>query len=172
MRQAAGDHAILEFLAGGDAQPRVVEEGALAALGDIEFFIAGIVDHAGDDRALALQGDRDRELRNAVQEVRGAVERVDDPCVALVGALAGAAFLAEEAIAGARLDEVVVEHLLGAAVGRRDEIGGSLQRHLKIFDFTQVALEAAAGAARGLDHDVDEGGMNHGARSWVREKAE
>jgi hypothetical protein len=42
-----------------------------------------------------------REMRDAVQEVRGAVERIDDQVVGLVGALAATAFLAEEAVAGA-----------------------------------------------------------------------
>ena len=84
MRQAAGDHAVGELAAAGDPQPLVVEEGALAALGDIKLVIGGIVDHAGDDGALALQADRNRKLRNAVQEIGGAVERIDDPGVALV----------------------------------------------------------------------------------------
>ena len=48
MRQAAGDHAFVELAAAGDAQPLVVEKGALAAFGDVEFVIGRIVDHAGD----------------------------------------------------------------------------------------------------------------------------
>ena len=60
-----------------------------------------IVDQAGDDRALALEPDRDGELRDAVQEIGGAVERIDDPAVGLVGAVARAAFLAEKAVARA-----------------------------------------------------------------------
>ena len=157
MRQPAGDHAFVELAAAGDAQPRVVEESALAALGDIEIVIGRIVDQAGDHDALALQPDRDREVRNAVQEVGGAVERVDDPGVALVVALAGAAFLADKAITRPCLGEVCVQHLLGTPVGHGDEIGGPLQRHLKVFDLAEVALETAAGAARGFDHDVDKG---------------
>ena len=157
MRQSAGHHAFVELAAAGDAQPLIVEEGALAALGDVEVVIGRIVDQAGDHGALALQTDRDRELRDAVQEVGGAVERIDDPGVALVGAFAGAAFLADEAVTRPRLGEVGVEHLLGAPVGHGDEIGGALQRHLKIFDLAEIALEAAAGAARGFDHDVDKG---------------
>src|ERR1700759_5421832 len=43
MRQAAGDHALVQPAAAGDAQPLVVEEGALAALGDIELVIGRIV---------------------------------------------------------------------------------------------------------------------------------
>jgi len=48
-------------------------------------------------------------LRNAVQEVGGAVERIDDPGVRFVGAFAAAAFLAEEAVAGPRLGQFGIE---------------------------------------------------------------
>ena len=103
VRQPAGDDRVGEPLARGDAQAPVVEEGALAALGGEQLVVGRIVDQAGDDRALALERDRDREVRDAVQEVGGAVERIDDPGVGLVGAFARAAFLAEEAVARARL---------------------------------------------------------------------
>jgi hypothetical protein len=66
-------------------------------------------------------------------------------------------FLAEETVTRPGLVEVGVEHFLGALVGERDEIGRALQRHLEMLDLAEVALEAAAGAARGLDHDVDDG---------------
>jgi hypothetical protein len=74
MRQAAGDHAFIEPVAAGDAQPLVVEERALAALGDVHLLIGGVVDHAGDDGVFALQTDRDCEVRDAVREVGGAVQ--------------------------------------------------------------------------------------------------
>ena len=119
MRQAAADHAVVELAAAGDAQPLVVEEGALAALGDVELVIGGIVDHAGDDGALALQPDRDRELRDAVQEIGGAVERIDDPGVGLVVALADAAFLADEAVARPRLGEVGRSSISSARLSAR-----------------------------------------------------
>src|SRR6266481_6107967 len=155
MRQAARDHAFAKVAPAGDPQPLIVEEGALATLGDIEVVIGRIVDQAGDHGALALQADRNREVRDAVQEVRGAVERIDDPGVALVVAYAGPAFLADEAITRPRPGEVGVQHLLGAPVGHGDEIGGPFQRYLKVLDLAEVALETAAGAARGFDHDVD-----------------
>src|SRR6201996_5956762 len=103
MRQAAGDHAFIEFAPAGDAQPLVVEKRALAAFGGVELVIGGIVDDACDHRAFALKRDRDRKLRNAMQKIGGAVERIDDLGVGLVGALARAAFLADEAIAGTGL---------------------------------------------------------------------
>ena len=57
MRQPAGDHAFAQFAPAGNAQPLIVEEGALAALSGVEFFIRRIVDHARDDGVLALQRD-------------------------------------------------------------------------------------------------------------------
>jgi len=83
-------------------------------------------------------------LRDAVQEVGGAVERIDDPGVALVAALAGAALFADEAVAGPCLGEILVDDLLGALVGERDEIGRPLQRDLEMLDLAEIALEAAA----------------------------
>ncbi len=74
MRQSTGDYAFIQLFAPGNAQARVIQEGALAALGNVELVVGRVIDHACDDHALALQGNRDRELRNAVQKVRGAVQ--------------------------------------------------------------------------------------------------
>src|SRR6202166_3265791 len=109
MRQPAGDHAVAELAPAGNAQPLIGEGGALAAFGDVEVVIGRIVDQAGDDGALALQADRNRKLRDAVQEVRGAVERIDDPSVALVVAHTCPAFFADEAINWARLSAMVTK---------------------------------------------------------------
>ena len=98
MRQPAGDDGVGEPLPRGDADAPVVEEGALAAFGDEQVVVRRIVGQRRDDGAVALERDRDGEVRNAVQEIGGAVERVDDPAMTLVGAGAGAAFLAEEAV--------------------------------------------------------------------------
>src|SRR6185503_17227712 len=95
----------------------------------------------------ALERDRDREVWNAVKEVRRAVERIDEPGVAGIGALAAAAFLAEEAITRPRLGELGVEDFLGALVGGGDEIHRALERHLQLLDLAEVALEAARGLA-------------------------
>jgi hypothetical protein len=157
MRQAAGDDAFVELLAAGDAQAGVVEERARALLGHIELVIGRIVDQAGNHLTFARQTDRDCELRDAVQEVGGAIERVDDPGMALVSTLAVAALLTEEAIARAGLVEVRIEHLLGPLVGEADEIGGALHRDLQVLDLAEVALQAAAGAARGFHHHVHKG---------------
>ena len=109
------------------------------------------------------QPDGNAELRNAVQEIGGAVERIDDPGVRLVGAFAAAAFLADEAVARTRLVEFRVERLLGAAVGGGDEIRRAFERNLQLLDFAEIALERAARFARGGDHHVEQCGVGHGA---------
>ena len=171
MRKRAGDDRVGKPLAARHSQPLVVEEGALAALGGEELVIGGIVDDPGDDRALALEPDRDRKMGNAVQEVQGAVERIDDPAVGLVAAFAYAALLAEKAVARARALELLAHDLLGPVVGGGREIRRPLDRDLQTLDLAEVALEHAAGFLRGLDHDVEEGGAEHGPRVCLRSKA-
>ncbi len=117
MGQPTGDHRVGQPLAPRDAQALVVEESAFAALGGKQLVVDRIVDQAGDDRVFAFERDRDREMRNAVQEIGCAVERVDDPGVGLVGAFVAAAFFAEKAIARPRARQLVAQDLLGAAVG-------------------------------------------------------
>ena len=80
-----------------DADAPVVEEGAFAALGG-EGLVAGrIVDQASHQLAVAFERDGDGEERDAVQEIGGAVERIDDEAVGAVGAFHLAALLEQEA---------------------------------------------------------------------------
>jgi hypothetical protein len=96
-------------------------------------------------------------MRNAVQEIGGAIERIDDPPMTLVGAGARAAFFAEKAVVRPRLGEFLIDNFLGPPVGRGDEIARALERDLQMLDLAEIARQAAPGAARGFDHDVDEG---------------
>ena len=139
MRNAAADHRVDQFAATGDAQPAVIEESAATALGGVELVHRRVVDDAGDDLALALQRDGNGKQRNAVQEIGGAVQRVDDPAVLGILALHHAAFLHQEGIARARLGEFGEDDLLGLAIGLADIVARSLQRHLEVLDFAEVA---------------------------------
>ncbi len=103
MRQPAGDDRVGEALPSGDADPPVVEESALAALGDEQVVVGGVVGQRRDNRGIAFKRDGDRKVGDAVQEVGGAVERIDDPAMTFVGTGARAAFLAEEAVIRPRL---------------------------------------------------------------------
>ena len=159
MRQRAAHDRIGEPLARSDPDAAVVEERALAALGGEELVIGGIVDQPGDRRAVAHQRDRDREVRNAVQEVGRAVERIDHPGVGLVGPFAAAAFLAEKAVARPRLQQLGTQDFLGAMIGGGDEVRRAFERDLEMLNLAEVALQAAAGLARGGGHHVEQGGL-------------
>ena len=97
-----------------------------------------------------------------MEEIGGAVERVDDPAMGFVVALPAAAFLAEETVARPRLGELRVQNLFGAAVCRRDEIRRAFHRDLQVLDLAIVALETAAGLAGRGRHDVKQCGTKHG----------
>src|SRR5258708_12965660 len=58
--------------------------------------------------------------------------------------------------------EFLTKDFLGVAVCGGDEIGGPLERGLQVLDLAEIALERAAGLARGLDHHVEKGGAEHG----------
>ena len=95
--------ACLNCLARGDAQALVVEKGAVTLLGHEHLVGDRIEDDGRDELAFALQRDGDGEMRNAVQEVGGAVERIDDEAVGFVGPFDDARFLDQEGVAGPRL---------------------------------------------------------------------
>src|SRR5262249_23931292 len=80
----------------------------------------------------------------------------------LVAAFARAAFLAQETVAGTRMRELLAQDFLRVPVRGGDEIGRPLERRLQVLDLAEIALERAAGLARGLDHHVEKGGAEHG----------
>ena len=149
----------------------VVQEGTLALFRPEDLVGGGIVDHAGHQLPLPLQGNGDAVMRNGVQEVGRAVEGIDDPAVGLVGPLHRTPLLGQEAIARTQAAELLHQHLLGLGVGGGDEVGGPLLGHLQFRHLAEVAGELAPGLAGGVDHHLDEiGGSGHGAVSPAREK--
>ena len=92
------DQRLLERRALADANAAAVELRALAAARREDLLPQRIVDDAVLELAFARDADRHGKLREAVQIVRRAVERIDDP---LVFVLAGrAAFLGEDRVLG------------------------------------------------------------------------
>ena len=134
----------------------VVHEGAAAALGRIELVHRRIVDDAGDQLPLAFQRDRDGEDRDAVQEIGGAVERVDDPAMLVVVAGHGAALFHQEGVAGPGTRKLGVDDFFGLAVGLADVVARALQRDLQVLHLAEVAGQRTAGLRGGLHHDVED----------------
>src|SRR5262245_40662091 len=96
-----------------------------------------------------------------MQKIRGPIERIDDPGVSLVRTLLSAALLSQEPIARAGAAKLLAENLFCAMIRGADEVCGSLERHLQVFDLAKVALETARRFACGGNHDVDEGRAQH-----------
>ena len=96
-----------------------------------------------------------------MQEVGRAVERVDVPGMRLVTAFDFAALLHHEAVPWARFTQFLEHGFLGAIVGSRHEITGTLDRHLEVFDLPEVAFKPAPGLEDGSGHDVHQGGTDH-----------
>ena len=83
-RNAGRDQRFGQVPACRDAQPLVLQPGPPALFGPEAFIGQRLIDQARRDLALAvrqrlLDRDRNREMGKPVQEVRCAVERIDDP---------------------------------------------------------------------------------------------
>src|SRR3546814_8802923 len=102
--------------------PAIVQPGTAAALGPIAFVGDGLIDERRRHLAPAAAGlgllhrDRDREMRDRVEEVRGAVERVDD----------------ETRLARIALDLARLFHLEAPARARSEEHTSELQSLMRI----------------------------------------
>src|SRR5688572_9891934 len=152
--KARADERAIESETLRHAQPPPVQQRAGAALGR-EQLPPQRVEHDADFRATAVAaGDRDCKLREAVQEVRRAVERVDDPGV--VVARGSAAFLREEAVRRVGLADGGNQHLLRGAVDLAHEVVAVLLADRERPDAVEAAHDDVAGAARGADCDVEQ----------------
>src|SRR3989344_5379057 len=144
-----------------------MQPGAAPALGPIAFVGHRVVDEARGDIAPAaaelrlLHCDRDREMRDRVEEVRGAVERIDDETRLARVALDHPALFEHEAPARTIAAEFVIERALGGRVGLRHEVCGALLRDLQMLDLAEVAAQLGARLARGAFHDGDDARYGH-----------
>ena len=171
MGDPGADQGAPRILAARHAQPARagvgrVDEGADAFLGPEQLVGDRLIDHAGDDLAVALETDRNIEVRHAVDEIVGAVERIDDPAVAapnLAGALGLAAFLAQETVLGSSARQLGAQDAFGLVVGAADEVAWALFGNLQILDLAEVALQALGRGEGGADHHRD-GGRADGQR--------
>ena len=100
-------------------------------------------------------------MRDAVEEVRGAVERIDDEARLARIALDHAAFFEQKAPAGTVAAQLVIQGAFGGLIGLRDEIGRSLLRDLQMLDLAKVAAQLGPRLARGAFHDGDDAGYGH-----------
>ena len=99
--------------------------------------------------------DRDGKLRKAVQEIGGAVQRVDDPDI-FVAALA-AAFLGQDAVIRVGLVDRLDYQSLGRAIDLRDEVVAALLAGCDPATAIEIPHDQFAGTSRCADGDIDKG---------------
>ena len=86
-------------------------QGGAAFFDGPGFLHHGIVDDAYDDLAFDAEGDGDAEVGDAVEEIHGAIDGIDDP-LARGGLVAGDAFFAVECIGGAGIEQDLGDEIL------------------------------------------------------------
>jgi hypothetical protein len=100
-----------------------------------------------------------------VDEVGGAVERIDDPqVVAVLGPMCASRFLGQDAVARIGLEQRVDDHAFRCVVDLGDEVVRVLDVDLQQVDVERCAIDDRARRARRLDGDVEHRmqGLGHG----------
>src|SRR5437016_3130111 len=115
-RNAGGDQRLMKRTARGHAQALVVQIGTVALLRREHLIGDGIVDDGGDELFFPLQRNRNGEMRQAMKEIRRAIERIDDEAVRFVGALDHARLLDEKGVTGPRFRKLLNQNALRAFV--------------------------------------------------------
>jgi hypothetical protein len=133
----------------------------LAAFGVKQFVGDRVIDNASCQLAIALEGDRNGEMRDAVHEVGGAVERVNDPRMRFIRAFNHATFFENEAVAGASFLQFFEDNFLRAQIGIGNKVTRAFARDLQIFNFTKVATQSPASFFGGGNHYIQNRGVCH-----------
>ncbi len=157
-REAGGQQAFLELGALGHADAPLVQVGA-AALGGREQVVARRV---VDDGLLDLAAHHERDAHaidgKAVDEVGGAVQRVDDPDeFRILRAVLAARFLGEDAMARIGGEQGLDDGLLARVVHLGHEVVDLLLRNAHRLDVERRAVDDGACGASGLDGHVEHG---------------
>ena len=113
-----------------------VQEGAAALVGREHFIGQGSIDRRRAGLAALHVGNGDRIRRDAADEIGGAVDRIDYPH-ALGFVAGGAAFLAQEAVLRAGLQQNAADQILAGLVGVGYKVVLRLAVHMEIGVFQQ-----------------------------------
>ena len=122
--EAGADERLAQILDVGATQGHAVEHRAAAPDALPQLALGRVEDHSDNRSASHLDPDRHRPLWDAVEEVHGAVDRVDDP--GRTGPRrAGRALLAEHAVRRPPLCQRLEQQPLDRLVGSRHDVGGA-----------------------------------------------
>ena len=121
--KAGGDERAVERALLADADAMILAVRAVAARGGEDLLAHRIVDHRVLELPADLAGDRHRERREAVHEVRGAIERIDDPDGCRCRRCC-AAFLGEDGVVGI---QPRIVSMISASAARSTSVTKSLR---------------------------------------------
>ena len=93
-------------------------------------------------------------MGQAVQVIRGAIKRVNNPAAGRVFAFDFVAFFTQPAIVRTRFGQFFADQFFGLKVGFGNKVPGALGGHLQVFDLAEIADQGPASLAGGFDHDV------------------
>ena len=94
-------------------------------------------------------------MRDAVEKIAGAIQRIDDPARLGRVALDHSALFQHEAPIGPHCQQLVIQRPLGSLIGLRHEIRRALAGDLQMLDFTKIATQTLPGLAGSFFHHAD-----------------
>jgi hypothetical protein len=103
-------------------------------------------------------------VREAADEVGGAIQRVDDPGGSAGVRAGGAPFLADEDVSREGAEEDLLHERLALAVGARDDVVAPLLLDLRRVERTEVPEEELTRAVGGLQGGVERARALHQCR--------
>src|SRR5690606_7903915 len=165
-REASAQQGAFEALARADTQAATIQGSAATAAGGELFLADRINDHGVLQSAAVFAGNADCIVRNAAQEVGGAIQRIDDPQVvgAILGALRQPAFFSKNAVVWIGLAQCGDAELFRVAVDFGNVVAGVFfadRDHVQALGGTNNHF---AGAAGGAQRDIQHG--LHRSNTW------
>lgn len=163
-RETGPEQGFLQSQALGHANPTVIEKCAAAPTGREQFVPIGVVDHPLGDHAALHQRDRDRILRQTVNEIGGAIERIDNPdMLAQSGIPLDRAPLrvdvtglfAQDRMAGEGAKQRFDDRVFGCPIDFGDKVVGLFTGNADGVDIERRAGNDSACATRGPNPDID-----------------
>ena len=97
-------------------------------------------------------------MGDAVEEVGGAIQRIDHPAPFPI-AVRLPAFLTEKPPARAGLRQFLPQHLFGAEIGLGHEVARPLGGDLQVLDLPKIPQQPPPDLLHGLVHDIHGGGQ-------------
>ena len=91
-----------------------------------------------------------------MEEIAGAIERIDDPAGLVCIAFDDTCLFHHKTPVGARIEQFVIDRAFGDTVGLGHEVRRALAAHLEVLDLAEIATQATARLARGFLHYADD----------------